>query len=547
MVITCIIGLSQSKSTTSRYLLSVIDHLTATETGVRNCVFYGLRPDSALEEVLQDLQLELIPKWVYTARRKIPVDVDRIPSEHLLFMVDGTDISSDLFRMVDVFNATNPSTRLLVLIDTISGDYRVLERLLRQWSFSNVVYLDEKRHRMILADTVKRVRIGYLTPPWELYNGSLMRSMQGHPITFACRSPMSTESPDFRWLEETVAFMNTSLQESVHNCSRLRLSLDNSCYLDHIQLKRVDVDMSDYSIVGTGTRTFWMLCLGVSNGMVILVPRSQLTITQLFTFPLNWEVWLLLVVLLGVLETIKLLFPTLLRNDPVLLAVCGFQQYDLHKAGLWEKTILFPAIVILFFTSCAYETKLLSMMISKPATQQIDTMEELLQSGIKVKVNFLKHRGMLNDSILSPIFVNSSDSVFVMDKIHAYVANRVLAELAAPMYYDREQRLYRYAIMDQTFGTWLKIFMLSQRDPFLNILGKIHATLVESGIMKRWESQIQDSGRKFMSAYTDCLTDSLNFVDLIPAWILYGLGSVLSAVLFVCESFSQVLKRYKVK
>ncbi|KAL1403380.1 hypothetical protein pipiens_001795 [Culex pipiens pipiens] len=262
LILTCFIRLSQLTSSTSRYILSVIEHLTTVETGVRNCVFYGLRPDSTLEEVLRAPQRKFTPKLVYTERRKIPVGVDRLPSEHLLFMVDGTDIKSDLFRIVDAFNATNPSTRLLVLIDTISGDYRVLERLLRHWSFSNVVYLDEKRRRMYLADTVKRVRIGYLVPPSELYNGT-----------------------------------------------------------------------------------------------------------------------------------------------------------------------------------------------------------------------------MLNDSVLGPIFVNSTDSVSMMDKVHAYVTKRDMANYILPLYYDQKQRINRYAIMDETFGTWPKVFMLSQRNPFLTILGYTYITFVESGIM----------------------------------------------------------------
>lgn len=541
-VLTCLFGTSFSASNTTRYILSVIDHLTGTQTGVQTCVFFGLRPDSVLEDVLRAPQLEFTPKMLYTVERMRPVDVDRLPANILLFLADGSDILANVKQLTLVLSSLNPNTKLLVLVDTFLNKFIVLEHVVQLCSFSNVVYLDEKRRRMFLADTVKRSRIAYLAPPAGLFNGTLMRRMQGRAITYSDKDSVAgdNEISNINWLKETASVMNTTIRKVNHNCHSVISSLGNMCYVEHFLTKKIDVDLSHYYIGSLGgTRKFWLLCVGVTGGDVILVPRSQLSIVQLLTSPLNWDVWILLILVLGTLEMVKLLSPLLLRNDPILLAVCGFQRYNLDNAGRWEKMILFPAIVLLFFTTCAYETKLLSMMITKPAAHHISTMHELVESGIKIKMNFLAFH-YANDSLLKPILVNSTDSELLMDKIHAYITTREIAKFILPYYYDHMQRLNRYTILDQGFGIMAHVFLLKPRCPFADILGQTRARLSEGGIIEKWNSLAHMNRllEKYINAGS---SNSLFFYDLLPAWIALGCGLLLGTGVLASEISVHVL------
>ncbi|XP_052563020.1 uncharacterized protein LOC120423482 [Culex pipiens pallens] len=152
---------------------------------------------------------------------------------------------------------------------------------------------------------------------------------------------------------------------------------------------------------------------------------------------------------------------------PILTVVCGFEKYDLHKANQWEKILLLSLIVLMFFITQAYEIKLLSMMISRPATKELKTLAELRSSGVKIKADFLRHPGTKNNPQLENLVINGSEEIFNMDMVHAYVLDREWAKVVLPMYYDPVQRLQRYSIMEQSLGVYPVMFMLQKRGPFM--------------------------------------------------------------------------------
>ncbi|KAL1375715.1 hypothetical protein pipiens_004599 [Culex pipiens pipiens] len=182
------------------------------------------------------------------------------------------------------------------------------------------------------------------------------------------------------------------------------------------------------------------------------------------------------------MEVVHLVLPNIFRNEPILTVVCGYEKYDLHKSNAWEKILLLSLIVLMFFITQAYEIKLLSMMISRPATKELKTLAELQSSGVKIKADFLRHPGTKNNPQLENLVVNGSEEIFNMDMVHAYILDREWAKIMLPMYYDPVQRLQRYSIMEQSLGVYPVMFMLQKRGPFMEHFGTTLAGFVESGI-----------------------------------------------------------------
>ncbi|KAL1401146.1 hypothetical protein pipiens_006843 [Culex pipiens pipiens] len=137
------------------------------------------------------------------------------------------------------------------------------------------------------------------------------------------------------------------------------------------------------------------------------------------------------------------------------LSVCGFERCDLNKTKRWEKLILLAVIVLMFFTTCAYETKLISLMSCPPIAGNIRTIQDLLNSGVGIKVNLLMNSLFDYYPMLRDIFVNSTDLLTELDGVHAYVCLGRLAETFLPAYYNREQKMNRYGILDQTFSMFV--------------------------------------------------------------------------------------------
>ncbi|XP_052567371.1 uncharacterized protein LOC128093718 [Culex pipiens pallens] len=521
-----------------KYIVSVINYLAASESGVPSCVFYRFVKNTSLEPVLRAPELEFVSKVIFLTYAPI-VRIDQWSTEKMLIVLEANQLSKRFnhYYFNNVMESMSPKTKILVLADTESKDFHKCDEILRNLNYCDVVYLDEKNHRMWAVDIVKRVQLKYLGAPSEVFNGSMIRNMRGRRLKIAGRIKVLNDTPFYVWSKETALLMNTTVWKTYHTCGIMATDISNPCYDRHLDTKRIDIDLTCYTIDNYNKFAFNRLLTSLMYYETVLVPRSQLTIVQLFFFPFQLGVWVLLGSLLGLAEILKLLFPWLLRNDPILLVVCGFERYDLHKARRWEKIVLLSLIVLIFFTTCAYETKLQSMMIRKPATRQINTLQELIDSGIKIKVNLLSYPSLINHSLIDGIVVDSLETVIDMDMEHAYIATQNVAEFVASFYYDSSQRMFRYRVLREPLSMNHLTINLSSRSPFLNILSKTLSSIIESGLYEHWQ-MIRASSHRLRIAKT---VDALFFSDITPAWMAWGGGLIVSIVAFVGEICIKVL------
>ncbi|KAL1400980.1 hypothetical protein pipiens_006986 [Culex pipiens pipiens] len=270
---------------------------------------------------------------------------------------------------------------------------------------------------------------------------------------------------------------------------------------------------------------------------------------QMFTMPFSWQVWTTLIFVFSIAEIIHLMFPDIFLNDPILLVICGYEKYDLHRAEFKEKLFMISLIVLMFFATCAYETKLLSMMTSKPASKDIRTVQELVESGIKILVD-------ARQSFDTPEFYSVRDllepgifEVTDLDMVHAYFYPREQAQYLASLSYDPNQRMYRYVALDDMYSVGPVSFMFSRRSPLMEIFRFTQTVLIESGIYNFAVTFLKVAARKFVALKFDGSFDSdvLYFADFQPVWRVLLLGSAASESDFKrYERYLKVLSEHEV-
>ncbi|KAL9697338.1 hypothetical protein quinque_000779 [Culex quinquefasciatus] len=259
---------------------------------------------------------------------------------------------------------------------------------------------------------------------------------------------------------------------------------------------------------------------------VILVPRGKtLNVFELFKAPFTTEAWIVLLLIIISLEVLSFILPAQFKNDPALLLICGLERYDLHKANRWEKMILFAFIVFFFLMTNAYETKIISMMASKPTHRSIRTFEELVKAGIPTKANF-NHVIKLDLGLLNETLQNATEDLSSMDGVSAYLATRTKSEIFLPIqYFDDSLQRTSYVIMAETLGLLIGALQTSDRNPLQDVLEASHATFVEGGLLghytERMKMQYFYARRKTQPQTEKTL---LAIDDLSPAWIALGVG-----------------------
>ncbi|KAL1381051.1 hypothetical protein pipiens_013745 [Culex pipiens pipiens] len=222
-----------------------------------------------------------------------------------------------------------------------------------------------------------------------------------------------------------------------------------------------------------------------------------------------------------VLHLLHWLFPTFLTNNPVLMCVCGCERFDLHKANNGEKTILFSTIVLMFFMTSAYESKLMSLIASRPSSRRIRTLQDLAESKMKIKDHSVF---ALDIPLLANSLVNATESVDEWDKVHAYMTTKSIADFNLQLFYDPSQKINHYSILEEMLLMFVPGYVLAYRSPLVEVLEHTQAVFVETGFWQYWHNC---DLRFLRSHYNVSFTESneiLHFQDLLLAWIIVALG-----------------------
>ncbi|EDS30625.1 conserved hypothetical protein [Culex quinquefasciatus] len=534
----CSFGSSGRHSGTLDYVVSIVLELAKTERGVPNCVFYkennASYQDGFLGQVWRDSRLEFVTKTVFR-RANSSIEKVRLLVEPMVVIVQG-GLRSKFAR--SLLRKFKPSTKVIVTYFYEAGLVSSL-MFLTNLSFYNTVYISGFNLSVTVGDIVSSEHLDYRPPPNELFKTTPRRNLAGHPITFiTINNSVERFKLLLEWLGEAALFMNTTVLQSYHLCEKGNEVNKTECFYRHFSVEKVDINLYTIRVLPFHDNLFQYLNTNLQFDVGLLVPRFPLSYFQLFTMPFSWEIWTLLLILFMLVEVLHLTWPVVFKNEPILTVICGFERYDLHKAGRWEKMVLLSMIVLTFFAINAYETILISMMTSKPAAKEIRTLADFHESGIKIKSD--RQINMLVDQIgcFAKSYDNASeqglDMAHDMDRKHAYIYRRDLGRNILPRYYDPANRMYRYKCLDLSLGRYPLILITKTRSPLMEAFAYTLNCLIEGGIYHFWDNTLANLIAKGNHLAKFDLA-VLYFSDLAPALLAWSIGNVAGGAIFWIE------------
>lgn len=530
------------------YTESVIQQLALRQPGTFECVLFDMHKQHPFEVVLGDLmrspKLEHVVK--YAVGGSFAGETFDYPEEPSLVVIHAgrsyriaRDVPRKICRLIYGFSA---KTKLLVLVDmTDSSYFSVIKDMLTAFRYSKVAFVGTNRKLI-----VRVTRDGQFWQGWEQFRNptdlfrSNMWDLYGRPITFTSidsRHAFDVQSEltvDLRWIKETAGYLNTTIQLIRNRCKSAVL-LDK-CFTQFLESYEIDIALDRLYPGSTGA--IYMIFSSIPETQVVLVPRGRtLNVVELFLAPLTTGAWTVLLVIIVSLEVISVFFPSILKNDPALLLICGLERFNLHKANRWEKLILLSLIIFFFLVTNAYETKIISLMSSKPSFRTIQTIQELVTSGTLTKADFKK----LKQMDLSPFkgtVVRSSDRLVSMDGVSAYLATRTKSRLYLPIFYfDYNLQRNTYVILDDHLGMLIGAYLTSNHNPLQEMLEWSERVFFEGGLFNLYTAQFQLESVHAMLKFRP-RTDTkvmLTIEDLLPAWLSLAVGTVVSGLLFCGE------------
>lgn len=534
------------------YFIHVITYLAAHQTGTFNCVFYELHQSESynnfLGQLLQSPKLDHIAKVVLDGSFQTTYDFYPNKPSLMVLHVGNRDVSKSAdLGLLKSLMVWDPSCRVMVLADV------------SLWSVvhaANLILTACKFHHMVTIGTghFQIVRFGSKSTehvhPGNLFQDRL-RDLEGFSLQYSVRfsthvtiiTPNGPIGPDVKWIQETARHLNGTTRYVPNPCSQDDKKLIDLCYIKFTLKEKIIITLDRLSYIGLRPKDYRTLFSVTPSSDGVVVPTGrQLNVVELFLKPFSWTAWMWLIVVLAAMEAVRFKMPDVLRNDPILLAICGIERYDLHHAGRWEKISYISLIIAFFVMTSAYEAKIIAFMTDPPSTGSIQSFEKLSQSGLKVKANLGTHPNLVNDSIIGPLMVNSSID---MDGVNAYYTNQETANvfLTLPVNFDFKSNSFRYVLLPATLKMVVTHYVLRRRSQFLEVLDWTQRVFFESGLRDHWQIEVLmkhlHPTKHWKLAERDDPTGDglLGIHDLAPAWIALGVGLSICVCVFVAEIF----------
>nr|NP_001345626.1 ionotropic receptor 141 [Aedes aegypti] len=530
------------------YTAFIINHREQIHSGLFQCVFMNMANPSettaaAFDQLLQSSMLSHINKYVIDKR--FVVTYENFPHKPSLIVIyfTGTLRSSDFKLFRANLHVLDCNAHVLVLVNkTKPYQMRSINAVLTKLRYNYVVYLntDESLSKVTYVDTTGSTiaQLDNYPRPENLFRNAI-RDMQGRPMIYAYEKAVDLHYEN--WMKASAWFLNATPVQIAGPCLNVMSGLD--CLVELYDSCDMEISLNQFVFVRILPGMYRMLFNIQPDAEVIVAPRGRpLNIVEIFIKPFRWEAWSALVLTLVVIEIISYAFPSQFKNDPILLLVCGFERQNLHHASTRERMIFLPLVMFFFLVTHVYETKITSYMMHPPSIADIHTIQELVQSGIKVKVNTNKNIKIVNDEMLGSLVVNSTGNLLELDGVHAYLIDVSMAEYIVRLMhnYDFELERPKYNILTERRRMDLYMFWIPLCTPLLETFYFTQKMVYEAGLWNKWMEQdweLLDAAQKEirMNLGTTQNQQYLTSQDFVPAWIAISAGFLASGVLFLLE------------
>lgn len=484
----------------------------------------------------------------YVANGSYNAEMLKLPLHPSLLLIQpGNDLSHlklnvTVYNMISFLRLFNPTTKVLILTNKLDPlGRRSFESKIDFFAYLHSVYVDSCSMQVRQCNGVWCANVSGVPPPMFLFS-SARRWVKGRNITYITPENVPPWVWCYHWLNETARYMRVEAIKYVHDCHGVS-TFFYRCLRTHAKrYKRFDILFDVTYMVQIIPRAFQVMFTSNPSMYKIAVPRGRpLNIAELLVMPFSWHVWTLLVTILVLSEVGKRLFPDLFKNDPFLLAVCGFERHNLHQAGRWEKLCFLSLIILMFFMSSAFETKIVSLMVKKPSVQRINTLEDLARSGLKFNADLKNSPDHVKHPIIGKMIAQANYRHSTeYDPALARFSKTEMIDFFVDMAYDFERMQPFYVIMEYEYYQSPEFYISSGRSTFMDVFRFIHITLTEAGLFTVWQRQWKDElrakyiGRRRHRVSIESELD-LNFDDIKPAWMVLAVGLGVGFVAFFGE------------
>ncbi|EDS29263.1 conserved hypothetical protein [Culex quinquefasciatus] len=525
------------------YSLRIIEYLMQVQVGTFECIFFDMTSkspyDNVLSVLLQSPKLESAVKYVLQGSGWGDRSEALPKSPSLLVLYPGRQVEFSLYaktrQILKFFNLFDPATVVMTFMDFAELSVgEIMNWIFNDVNCNNALFFDtfstHVRLKSLKNSVVIDLRDGQPHPK-RLF-GWFRYSFKGNTITYVPeKNTGDLETASYKWVKATAEYLNGKLR---------MIPKDGDIRLRRMVLVKID-------------RTFQGIAMCAPTSCRILIPRGRrLTAVEIMTMPFKWQVWTLLAIALVVTEVVRYAVPDSFKNDPILLVVCGFERHDLHRAGRWERAILHSLIVVMFFMTNAFETKIISMMIDRPSAQTAKRLDDFDKYGLKFRFDL----NQIPDAVEHPLigrYVEHGDPVeiFHNEPGVAIIAAEELVAMVPKLSYDYERGQSWFIVLeDQISFDTMHVYQTAVRSPYLGIFQFTYVALNEAGLFNLWQRQQGDHSYKWISGNRPRGNDEeqhyLVFDDMLVAWLVLAFGYGISLIGFVWEMIKKsIAKGYK--
>lgn len=510
--------------------LQILEHLAATEVGIFQCIFYDASAVNPFSIVLDDLMRS--PQLRYAVKTVVYRDYwnDLFPKEPSVLLIypgeHKDQVNENVYQSFTHFLFLfNPATKVIVFVNYFDGypEHSTHFQLVSM-KFKNVIFIDSYTAKIRVSSLTNVAEVTTVGNPKTLFDWH-KRELHGGNIT--CVSD-GISDPTRHWITTTARYLNADVHEYKPQ-----------------QGGPVEPDIyaEQFLITDTNPALFRRVMITALETCSIMVPRGRpLNAVELMLMPFSWQVWAVLLTILALSEITKHLAPNLFKNDPILLIVCGFERHNLHKAGPTEKIILLSLIIVMFFMSNAFETKIVSLMISKPSIQQIKSLADFDEHGLKFRYDLDVKPHAATHPVIGKYVVHGADNNFATDYVPGFAVyvNHNSLDIRLRLAYDFERGQPFYVALDERYYDGIQAYRTASRSKLTEVFQFTYVALDEAGILGQWQRQSDDEaynaywGRRRPRGKLDDET-YLNIGDMLPAWMALAIGSCVSLVGFLGE------------
>lgn len=544
-----------------QFSASIIEHLSPVPSGSFECWFYLEqstlpRSESVIQQILLSDMLVSISKVVLSS----PVHAQGVPIQRSQVLFFEFHSIHSTFTENQMLWNVHPKAKIIIFVPGQSCvDIPLAVHSVFKLRFQ-VIYLLVDSGLICRSLPLVSKMLEYREPfPMAALFDDYTRDLEGHPIvcvTLGLDSALYNsvkgiyQGPSIVWLEYTARMLNATPRSFFTACTMMNYECFSKAIVRKDRFN--DLILDTVGVLRVSPSLFTRVD---PSSMVIVTPRgSRFTVDELFSNPLSLAVWIVLVVFLVALKILKIFFPSHFKNDLFLVSLCGLEIKSMKKSSSSERMAVTALTIFFFIVLNAYETKLISLMTSKPRNEDIDSIEDLNRTGIAILLPPHKLSKIEEESLNLRFehISGSMDGDGVLAVGRTYLFDSGSAALLKHMCRGDDKMFSLYKVLDEKVKMTILgnyIFKPDLMDPF----ARTHKRMVESGLQSFLKDKlaIQNVGGLLRYSYLKQpaeVVTVLDIEDLKPAWVSFGIGLLICCGVFCWEVLvGLVLSKFKIK